>query len=343
MSAYPLNSGQHQIKSVLNRMDISGSYDGMLPPSPPGDGNPNAITTAARLLRAKASALSSIASTYESDKETQLQFERAISVLHLVLLSGGKVVVTGMGKSFKIASKLVATLQSFSIASTTLHPSEALHGDLGSLNENDAIVMITASGTTPELLLLQQHLPKNIEQICITCKAQSVLGRRSSALILAQVPEEHSEMKVYGLTAPTVTTTACLAVGDAMCVALYESVEQDALKRVKSFGRCHPGGAIGEQYTKERSEVPWDDLPKLPDIHGVDEVSLWRACYSYPYVLCDETLFLSVDIMNALRQGNRSATGCNVLEIPRRDRIDLTVNCGFVIVNDGHCERVVFL
>lgn len=324
-------------------MDINRAYENILPPSPPRDDDLPVIAIASKLLRAKAGALSSIADIYECDKETQLQFGRALSIMQFVLLSGGKIVITGMGKSFKIASKLVSTLQSFSIAAATLHPSEALHGDLGNTSGRDVIVMISASGSTPELLLLLKHLPKQMEKICITCKAQSPLGLLSSAVIAANVPEEYSEEQIYGLTAPTVTTTACLAVGDAMCVALYEAIEQDSCKRVKIFSKCHPGGAIGQQYANQYSEVPWDDLPKLPSLADADEIVLWRSCYSYPYVLCGETLYLSEELMNALRRGSRSAKGYALSEVPRLARKDLGQFKGFAIMRGTPGEKVLYL
>lgn len=220
------------------------------PVTPPNETSTEVCSTGVSVLRAQARALAYLADLYEQDAETQRQFLAVAQAIHNAVLSGGKAVVSGVGKSFKIADKIVATLNSLGVHAVALHPTEALHGDLGILRAQDVLVLITSSGTTPELLTLLQHVPDGIRLACLTGSPQSQIARMCHGVLVATVPPEASEVAVYGLAAPTVSTTACLAVGDALCITLAEMLECDAKQRTANFGRFHPGGAIGQMYAQ---------------------------------------------------------------------------------------------
>lgn len=152
----------------------------------------------------------------------------------------GRVVVTGMGKSGHIAHKIAATLASTGTPSFFLHPAEAGHGDLGMITRTDAVLALSNSGETPELLLLLPHLKRlAVPLIVMVGKTDSTLGRAATVSLDVSVLEEACPLNL----APTASTTATLAMGDALAVAVLEArgfTKQD-------FARSHPGGALGRQ------------------------------------------------------------------------------------------------
>lgn len=152
----------------------------------------------------------------------------------------GRVVVTGMGKSGHIARKVAATLASTGTPSFFLHPAEASHGDLGMITRTDAVLALSNSGETPELVLLLPHLKRlAVPLIVMAGKTDSTLGRAATVALDVSVPEEACPLNL----APTASTTATLAMGDALAVAVLEArgfTKQD-------FARSHPGGTLGRQ------------------------------------------------------------------------------------------------
>jgi len=152
----------------------------------------------------------------------------------------GRVVVTGMGKSGHIAHKIAATLASTGTPAFFLHPAEASHGDLGMITRGDAVLALSNSGETPELVLLLPHLKRlAVPLIVMAGKTDSTLGRAATVALDVSVPEEACPLNL----APTASTTATLAMGDALAVAVLEArgfTKQD-------FARSHPGGSLGRQ------------------------------------------------------------------------------------------------
>jgi arabinose-5-phosphate isomerase len=152
----------------------------------------------------------------------------------------GRVVVTGMGKSGHIARKIAATFASTGTPAFFLHPAEAGHGDLGMITRTDVVVAISNSGETPELVLLLPHLKRlAVPLIVLVGKVDSTLGRASSVAVDVSVPEEACPLNL----APTASTTATLAMGDALAVSVLEArgfTEQD-------FAMSHPSGSLGRQ------------------------------------------------------------------------------------------------
>ncbi len=158
----------------------------------------------------------------------------------ICLACHGRVVVTGMGKSGHIAGKIAATLASTGTPAFFLHPAEAGHGDLGMITRTDVLLALSNSGETPELVLLLPHLKRlAVPLIVMTGKPDSTLGRAAAVMLDVGVPEEACPLNL----APTASTTATLAMGDALAVAVLEArgfTRQD-------FARSHPGGALGRR------------------------------------------------------------------------------------------------
>ena len=152
----------------------------------------------------------------------------------------GRVVVTGMGKSGHIAGKIAATLASTGTPAFFLHPAEAGHGDLGMITRTDAVLALSNSGETPELVLLLPHLTRlAVPLIVMTGKPNSTLARAANVALDVAVAEEACPLNL----APTASTTATLAMGDALAVAVLEA---RGFTRA-DFARSHPGGALGRR------------------------------------------------------------------------------------------------
>ncbi len=158
----------------------------------------------------------------------------------LILACAGRVVVTGMGKSGHIGSKLAATLASTGTPSFFVHPGEASHGDLGMITPQDVVVALSNSGETEELVTILPLLKRlRVPLIALTGNPHSTLARAASAHINVSVAKEACPL---GL-APTASTTAALAMGDALAVALLEARGFTA----EDFARSHPGGRLGRR------------------------------------------------------------------------------------------------
>ena len=163
----------------------------------------------------------------------------ALSV-QTILESGGRVVVTGIGKSAIIAQKIVATMNSTGTPSLFMHAADAIHGDLGMIQPKDVIICISKSGNTPEIKVLVPLLKReNNPLIAITANKESFLATQSDYVLYAYTEREACPNNL----APTTSTTSQLVIGDALAVALMQ---------VKQFGsadfaKYHPGGALGKR------------------------------------------------------------------------------------------------
>ncbi|KAI9164162.1 Arabinose 5-phosphate isomerase KdsD [Paramyrothecium foliicola] len=205
---------------------------------------------ALHVLRTEAQALHILSGLYASDRTCRDGFFRSIEAITRARHHNGKVVFVGVGKSGWIAQKLTATFTSLGLPAVFLHPTEALHGDLGIVGERDTIIMITFSGKTAELMLLVPHLHKTCPLIVLSSPT-SVDGCRLSELrpdlILLPAPIPESEAESFGVSAPTTSTTMAIAVGDALAYVASREVHGSVSA---IFGKNHPGGAIGQSYAK---------------------------------------------------------------------------------------------
>lgn len=179
--------------------------------------------------------------------------------VELVKSSNGRVIVCGVGKSGLIGRKIAATLTSTGTPATFLHPVDSVHGDLGIVGEHDVAILISKSGESDELLALLSHLKGfGVRTIAMTGDIHSALARHSDVVLDASVQEEACPHDL----APTTSTTAALALGDALAVALL----QEKGFRREDFARLHPGGALGRALVTRVEEVMLrDQLPLLRD------------------------------------------------------------------------------
>ena len=180
-----------------------------------------------------------------------------VRAVELIAASRGRVIVTGVGKSGLIGRKIAATLTSTGTPATFLHPVESVHGDLGIVGTDDVAILLSKSGESDELLGLLEHLKRfGVQTIAITGNDGSTLARASDVSLDAQVREEACPHDL----APTTSTTAALAIGDALAVSL---LEEKGFRR-EDFARLHPGGSLGRQLlTKVRDLMVSDALPTL--------------------------------------------------------------------------------
>ncbi len=175
-------------------------------------------------------------------------------VVKKIIASKGRVVISGIGKSAIIANKIVATFNSTGTPSIFMHAADAIHGDLGMIQKNDIVILISNSGTTPEIKVLAP-LIKNGGNILVAMvgKKDSDLARHADFILNTAVRQEACPNNL----APTSSTTAQLAMGDALAVCLVEARGFTS----KDFAKYHPGGALGKKLYLKVSDL-WSNNPK---------------------------------------------------------------------------------
>lgn len=180
-----------------------------------------------------------------------------LNAVELINRSNGRVIVCGMGKSGIIGKKISATLASTGTPSFSMHPGEAFHGDLGMVVSEDIFLAISNSGETEEVLKLLPFLKDNCNVlISMTGNPSSTLARQSDFHLNISVPQEACPLKL----APTSSTTATLAMGDALAIALMEKSNFQP----ENFARFHPGGSLGRKLLlKVKDEMVSENLPTL--------------------------------------------------------------------------------
>lgn len=152
----------------------------------------------------------------------------------------GRVVITGIGKSAHIAAKIVATLNSTGTPALFMHAADAIHGDLGMIQAGDFVICISKSGSTPEIKVLVPLLKrKNVPLAALVSNTDSYLARQADFVLKAFVTREACPHNL----APTTSTTAALALGDALAICLLESRQFNS----EDFATLHPGGSLGKQ------------------------------------------------------------------------------------------------
>jgi arabinose-5-phosphate isomerase len=190
-------------------------------------------------------------------------FAEAVELIHN---SSGRVIITGIGKSAIIATKIVATLNSTGTPSVFMHAADAIHGDLGLILTDDIVICISKSGNTPEIKVLIPFL-KNAGNtlIAITGNQKSVLAEQADFVFNSYVEKEACPINL----APTTSTTAQLVIGDALAVCLLEL--RDFTK--DDFAKYHPGGALGKRlFLKVRDLLVHNETPKVDPDASVKKV-----------------------------------------------------------------------
>lgn len=218
----------------------------------------NIEPTPSQLVRIEAEALLALAARLdETNGQMAAEFARAVEILLACGEARGRVVVTGMGKSGIIAQKIAATLSSTGTPAMFLHPAEARHGDLGMLAKGDVVIALSASGETEEILLLLEML-KRIGDALISfcCTMNSTLALASDVALDCSVAQEACGLDL----APTASTTAMLALGDALAIA----VSQRKGFRAEDFANLHPGGKLGKRLMRvEQLMHAGDAVPRV--------------------------------------------------------------------------------
>src|SRR5579872_3301516 len=209
--------------------------------------------TPAELVRTEAAALEALAKRL--DGPMLADFNRAVDLVVRCGEGNGRVVVTGMGKSGIIAQKIAATLSSTGSPALFLHPAEAVHGDLGVLMPGDVVIALSASGETEEILRLLATLKRKGDAlVSFCCNLQSTLAQASDVALDCSVEREACGLNL----APTASTTAMLALGDALAVAV--SLRKGF--KAEDFAELHPGGKLGKQLAKVRDLMhTGDEVP----------------------------------------------------------------------------------
>jgi arabinose-5-phosphate isomerase len=216
-----------------------------------------AIESAKRVFQVESEAIAGLVEHLDA------RFEKAVDILYSCK---GRAVVTGLGKSGLIGRKVAATFSSMGTPSLFLHAADALHGDLGMLAAGDVLVAISASGETQELIdLIEPAKRLGIALITLTAHANSPLGTASDVVLDISVKEEACPLNL----APTSSTAAALAMGDALAVVIAE--RRDFQEH--DFAALHPGGRLGKKLRRIESLMhKGDDLPrvlpttKMPDV-----------------------------------------------------------------------------
>lgn len=187
-----------------------------------------------------------------SDNISSFEFEKAVE---LIVKSTGKLIITGVGKSGLVAAKIAATLASTGTSSFFLHPTEAMHGDLGMIGKDDIVLGISYSGESEELIQLLPHLKRfDIPLIGMAKDEKSTLGSYSDIFFNIKVEKEGCPLD----TAPMASTTLTMAMGDALAACL---MEKRGFK-TENFASFHPGGSLGKKlFIKADDLLRKDNLP----------------------------------------------------------------------------------
>ena len=192
------------------------------------------------------------------DHLSELLTDDFAEAVQLIYNSKGRVIITGIGKSAIIASKIVATLNSTGTPSVFMHAADAIHGDLGLILQNDIVICISKSGNTPEIKVLVPLIKKaKNKMIAITGNTESFLGQQADFILNAFVTKEACPNNL----APTTSTTAQLVLGDALAVCLLE------LRGFSSndFAKYHPGGALGKRLYLRVNDISSQN--EKPQVH----------------------------------------------------------------------------
>jgi arabinose-5-phosphate isomerase len=216
-----------------------------------------AVDMGRRVLRIEAEAVGALAERVGDE------FRRAVE---LVLACRGRIIVSGIGKSGHIARKIAATMASTGTPAYFVHAAEAVHGDLGMIARDDVLIAISNSGENDELLTVVPLVKRQGGRlIAITGKPDSTLAREADVHLDAGVREEACPLNL----APTASTTAALALGDALAVALLDARGFSAT----DFARSHPGGALGRRLLTHVRDVmrPPDQVPAVAETTPVPE------------------------------------------------------------------------
>ncbi|WP_373520998.1 SIS domain-containing protein [Aquiflexum sp.] len=217
----------------------------------------NIKSSAIKVLQLEADAIQNLINYIDDE------FEACVEA---ILNSKGRVVITGIGKSAIIANKIVATMNSTGTPAIFMHAADAIHGDLGMVQKDDFVICISKSGNTPEIKILVPLLKRlGSKLIALVSNTDSYLAEHADFVLNATIAEEACPNNL----APTTSTTAHLALGDALAVCLLEAKGFSS----EDFAKYHPGGALGKQlYLTVGDVVPKNMVPKVREDAKLPEI-----------------------------------------------------------------------
>lgn len=305
------------------------------------------LDLARRTLAVEAEALNNMAT---------LLGEEFISAVNSILECRGKLIITGMGKSGLVGRKIAATLASTGTPSFFLHPGEAFHGDLGMISSNDVVLALSHSGETDEVLKIVPFIHSNGNVlISITGNAESTLAKNSNIHLDTGVKEEACILQL----APTTSTTAQLALGDALAIALMKAREFTSM----DFARLHPGGSLGRRLLMTVGNVMRkNDLPVVGmDCSATEMIHAMTRGGLGLIIICDgdriEGIVTDGDLRRAMESRQSEFFCINAIDIASRSpkTIGTTaklieaekmmtkhkVNSLLVTSEDGHLQGVI--
>lgn len=238
--------------------------------------------------------------------------------VELILACSGKCIVTGMGKSGLVGRKIAATLASTGTPSFFLHPGEAFHGDLGMISKDDVVLALSYSGETDEILKIVPFIHSNGNKlVSMTGNPESALAKNSDIHLDVSVEEEACILHL----APTTSTTAQIAMGDAMAVALMKMRNFSS----NDFARLHPGGSLGRRLLATVGDVMRsDNLPVVgPDCTAKDMIHTISRCGLGLIVVCEgdriEGIVTDGDIRRAMERSGADFINLRAADILTRD------------------------
>ncbi|HMA01764.1 MAG: KpsF/GutQ family sugar-phosphate isomerase [Gemmatimonas sp.] len=250
--------------------------------------------------------------------------ESFASAVNLLAAADGQVIVSGVGKSGLIGQKIAATLRSTGTPATFLHPTEAMHGDLGLVGPRDVALFISKSGETDELTPLVEQLKRfGVSLIVLTGATESFLARQADVLLDASVEDEACPTT----DAPTTSTTAALALGDALAVALLSA---KGFRR-EDFARLHPGGSLGRKLvSRVRDLMVSENVPMLPPTAHMREAVVLLAKRRGTVAIVDDAkrvlgVITAGDLTRLMERGD------DFLSVP----VSQVMNASPKIVHDG--------
>ncbi|HKW90008.1 MAG TPA: KpsF/GutQ family sugar-phosphate isomerase [Candidatus Acidoferrales bacterium] len=275
------------------------------------------LAAAERVLRIEANAIAELIERLNED------FERAVEIL---FGCSGRVVVTGLGKSGLIGRKISATLASTGTPSVFLHAGEALHGDLGMVVREDVVVAVTASGETEELLELLEPIKRlGIKLVTLTGNPRSTLSAASDVVLDVSVRAEACSLNL----APTASTTAALAMGDALAIVLLERRGF----REEDFAALHPAGRLGTKLRRIESVMHTGDAlpavgPRTPIPDVIYEIS--RKKLGMAVVVDEQNKLLGIvtdgDLRRLMEKRKKEALDLTAADCMTKNPVTLTRN-----------------
>ena len=221
------------------------------------EGKKNIIQTAKDTILIEADAIAKLADLVDDN------FENAV---RCILNSKGRVIVTGIGKSANIATKIVATMNSTGTPAVFMHAADAIHGDLGNIQQSDVVICISKSGNTPEIKVLVPLIKNSKNKIiAITGNPDSFLGKNADHVLNSYVEKEACPNNL----APTTSTTAQLVIGDALAVCLLNMKDFTS----RDFAKYHPGGTLGKKlYLRVSDLVSNNEVPQVAPDASIKDV-----------------------------------------------------------------------